>query len=310
LRVDSNDNIYINTYDLNDAANMMDGSIIRMNSSGTITLQKRVNSSNNSYDCFYDKPEVDGAGNMYVTGYSYNGSNYDILALKMNSGGNITSPNGWQERINSSDNQTDYGMRLALDPINGFLYVAALSSNGNNNDLGILELDATTGTVLLNKRINSISNFDDGPYGITVDNNGYVYIAGYSYVDSSNSNILIFKMSPAGVLTAPNGWQMRIVGTSATLTNQMGSYISAGDDGYIYVCGIMKDSAGSHVDTFVMKMNRTQTSNDTIFTNVSSPFTGVSSPFTVTTANYAASNPFTAYSDGNYTILNPGLSFN
>lgn len=78
---------------------------------------------------------VDGQGNVYVTGDSFNGLNYDYATVKYDSDGHEQ----WVARYDHVL-QNDHGKGLALD-INGNIYVVGSSWNGGNWDMATVAYD-------------------------------------------------------------------------------------------------------------------------------------------------------------------------
>ncbi|MEK7143900.1 MAG: hypothetical protein AAB820_01020, partial [Patescibacteria group bacterium] len=82
---------------------------------------------------------VDGGGNVYVTGRSYNGSNYDFWTMKLDSNGNKL----WDGKINYA---ADYGYSLILDRQNN-VYVVGLVNYGGPLDYAFIRKYDTNGTL-------------------------------------------------------------------------------------------------------------------------------------------------------------------
>ncbi|MBI5079435.1 hypothetical protein HZB06_02070 [Candidatus Wolfebacteria bacterium] len=139
---------------------------------------------------------VDGSGNIYVTGRSYNGSNYDFWTMKLDSGGNKV----WDQKINYGAN--DYGYRVVLDGQNN-VYVAGVASSGGI-DYAFIRKYNNTGNTIWSYILNyPYSGFLD----IDIDNNNNLYLGGYIwtiYYDylavkmDSNGNIIWLKTYDSG----------------------------------------------------------------------------------------------------------------
>ncbi|HBH18955.1 MAG TPA: hypothetical protein DDX14_08500, partial [Cyanobacteria bacterium UBA9579] len=95
ITVDTNGDIYaIGRYYTN-ATNNMDIALIKLNSSGTLLMQKVINSGSNSYDLGTDVKVKNN--NIYIAARSvFYG--WDFTAIKLDSSGNVT----WARRINES----------------------------------------------------------------------------------------------------------------------------------------------------------------------------------------------------------------
>ncbi len=175
---------------------------------------------------------VDNNGYLYVTGYSYNGSNYDYFTIKYDTSGNTI----WTQRYDGGNNDIAYG--IAVDN-NGYLYVAGASHNGLNYDYCIIKYD-TSGNTIWTQRYDG-GNPDDA-HKITVANDGYVYVTGASHNGSSYDYFTI-KYSPSGNTI----WTQRYDGGNWDDTYG----IAMDNNGYLYVTG--KSHNGANYDYFTIK---------------------------------------------------------
>jgi hypothetical protein len=161
---------------------------------------------------------VDGNGNIYVTGYSLtswgsplnsHGGGRDIVVLKLDNTGTYM----WHTFYGSSDHET--GQSIAIDS-NSNIYITGTSNSswgaplhnhagGWGDDIVILKLDSN-GQYKWHTFYGS-ENSDDVGYGIALDNNQNIYVAGYSYsvwgtpLNFANSNavgIIILKLDNNG----------------------------------------------------------------------------------------------------------------
>jgi len=106
---------------------------------------------------------VDGGGNVYVTGYSSNGSNDDYLTVAYDANGTEL----WAKVRNGAANNQDRAYALAVDG-SGNVYVTGHSFNGSNNDYLTVAYDAS-GTELWAKVKNGAANDQDYAYALAVD---------------------------------------------------------------------------------------------------------------------------------------------
>ena len=118
---------------------------------------------------------VDVLGNVYVTGKSYNGSNYDFTTLKYD-------PNGilkWSQTFNGSGNSDDLPVGVVVVGTNN-IYVAgtSFSSNGAGNDYLTIKYDSS-GNKIWNVLYN-YSNGDDSATAVSVGEKGFIYVTGKS----------------------------------------------------------------------------------------------------------------------------------
>jgi len=117
---------------------------------------------------------VDSQGSVYVTGYSFNGANFDCVTVKYDKDGKIV----WVRKYDGGNNDAGYG--IATDS-EGNLYVAGFSSNGTNDDWLVIKY-GSKGEVVWQKK------YDDGEdwaFGVAVDSQGNVYVTGASCAETS-----------------------------------------------------------------------------------------------------------------------------
>jgi len=161
---------------------------------------------------------IDNDGNIYITGSSYNGINYDIFTIKYDNNGNII----WTNRFNYITN--DYGYDISLDNF-GNVYVVGSSYNGTNDDCIILKY-SKDGISIWTERFDGGNS--DSAYGITIDKNNYLYIIGSSILGLS-FDIITLKYDSNG----NSIWTQRFNGGN----NDYGEEIYISDNNYIYVTG-------------------------------------------------------------------------
>ncbi len=116
---------------------------------------------------------VDNSGNVYVTGESYIGSNYDYLTVKYDASGNIV----WVDTLDNDS--TDEANGIAVDR-SGNVYVTGYSYIGSNDDYLTVKYNASGNIVWVDTLDNG---GDERAYGIAVDNSGNIYVTGYSDYD-------------------------------------------------------------------------------------------------------------------------------
>jgi hypothetical protein len=149
---------------------------------------------------------MDSSGNLYVTGLSYNGSNYDYLTVKYNS---ATGDTLWTRRYNGPANGNDAGMRCAVDN-SGNLYVAGSSYDGvSEDDYLTIKYDAATGDTLWTRRHGAPGDTSNKGSGCAVDDLGYVYVTGSSTDGLGNADYLTVKYHAA---TGDTLWTRRYNG--------------------------------------------------------------------------------------------------
>ncbi len=87
---------------------------------------------------------VDSSGKVYVTGYSWNGSNDDMYVIRLNSDGSMDNTFGTNGMVVVNNiaggNGGDSGYSIYVDS-NGKVYVTGASYNGSNDDIYVIQIE-------------------------------------------------------------------------------------------------------------------------------------------------------------------------
>jgi len=176
---------------------------------------------------------VDVLGNVYVTGRSFNGTNYDFRTIKYDANGNIL----WNKTYAIGPYNLATG--IAVDG-SGSVYVTGWSGNGTNSDFRTIKYD-TDGNIVWNKAYDS--GKEDMGYGITVDGSGSVYVTGWSA--NMNADYRTIKYDASGNVV----WNKTYDGGDQDLA------YSIAIDGSGNVCVTGGSSNGSTIDYRTIKYN-------------------------------------------------------
>jgi len=178
------------TYNTNTS---FDITTIKYNSLGT---QQWVQNKNGT-DNIDDMPSAlvtDNAGNVYVTGYIYNGFNnfYDYSTTKYSSNGDEL----WSQYYNGTFDGWDQGAAIAVDNI-GNSYVTG-ASRGVGSDYDIVTIKySPAGAPLWIKRYDAYYGWEAGN-SILVDDSLNVYVSGGSAGVSTGNDFVIIKYNSVG----------------------------------------------------------------------------------------------------------------
>ena len=140
---------------------------------------------------------VDNSGNVYATGSSWNGENYDYATIKYYSDGNTA----WVRTYNGPGDGWDVVSGMVVDS-HSIVYVTGLSWDSTTWDDWVTVKYSPNGDTHWMRRYDGPASLGDYAHAITVDDSGYVYVTGSSYdtatYSGSNSNYLTIKYDPGG----------------------------------------------------------------------------------------------------------------
>ncbi len=203
---------------------------------------------------------IDNHHNIYVAGFSNNGTDDDIVIWKYESNGTLDSSFGTDGIVTYDSGFNEKAYSLALDG-NGNIYVTGNSFNGTNNDLVILKYNSN-GTLNQGFGTGGIVSYDgaksDFAFDLTLDENGKIYVAGYSHSHSSTGDrdTMILKYNSNGTLVqdfGTDGVVIQDLGTDdhaeSIVLDSSGNIYVTGTDGFSMM--ILKyDNNGTLVEDF------------------------------------------------------------
>ena len=171
---DGSGNIYVTGYSAqsNVSPYNYDFLTIKYHPNGDTAWVRQYNGTGNGYDKAYDIA-VDGSGNVYVTGYSYGGTNDDYFTIKYYPNGDTA----WRRRYDGPGTG-DQARGIAVDG-SGNVYVTGYSHSGTNNDYLTIKYYPNGDTAWV-RRYDGTGYDSDEAHDIVVDGSGNVYVTGYS----------------------------------------------------------------------------------------------------------------------------------
>jgi len=230
--IDSSGNLYIAGQTYNNSTNNYDAVVIKFDSSGAITWQRRVYSNNAEY---FSGIAVDSSSNVYVCGITVrSGAANKGIVFKYNSSGSLQ----WQREFSSLDTVATEG--IVCDST-GAIYIASFysdSSGGTNfgslikyNSSGTLQWQ--TKTTYLAYPVSSSTNTNSMSLAVDSSNNIYVISTSSQYTTSGGtvygSPNLIQKFNSSGT----QQWARNFNLDNYT-GNGLATIATNGNDYYIY----------------------------------------------------------------------------
>lgn len=137
---------------------------------------------------------IDAAGNVYVTGSSYNGvgTGFDLVTIKYNNAG----VEQWVRTINGSANGYDIANAIDVDA-SGNVYVCGSVQTGSTDYDYVTAKYNSSGTLQWDRYYDQNGRFDEAK-DVVVDGSGNVYVTGSFVASSTNTNFGTIKYNSAG----------------------------------------------------------------------------------------------------------------
>jgi uncharacterized delta-60 repeat protein len=194
IAVDNAGNVYVTGRSWGAGESYDDYVTIKYNSAGVEQWVARYNGPGNDIDAAYAL-SIDGAGNVYVTGYSYSfETSYDYVTLKYNSAG----VQQWVARYNGPFNFSDYARALRVDSASGEVYVTGESrGSGTSYDYATIKYNSA-GAQQWVARYNGPGNSNDLARALGIDAAGNVYVTGYSVGAGTSYDYATIKYNTTG----------------------------------------------------------------------------------------------------------------
>ncbi len=136
---------------------------------------------------------IDGSGNVYVTGGSYDiGTSGDYATIKYYPNGDTA----WLRRYNGPGNDYDQARAIAVDDSGNVYVTGSISCSGSSSDCATIKYYPNGDTAWV-RRYNGPGNNADFALAIAIDGSHNVYITGGSYIGSYDDFVTI-KYDPNG----------------------------------------------------------------------------------------------------------------
>jgi uncharacterized delta-60 repeat protein len=189
--------------------------------------------------------DVDGFGNVFVTGWSWNGTDYDYATIKYHPDGDAA----WVRRYDSPGHLLDSAAAVSVDAWGG-VYVTG-SSWITPADCDYLTMKyRPNGEVAWIRRYDGPAGGADHVSAMVMDNSGNVYVTGASRGSGVSDDYATVKYDSTGLRL----WVRRYNGPDDGL--DVASDITVDDDGNVYVTGTSRNS-GSREDLVTVKYVQT-----------------------------------------------------
>ncbi|MHA1233035.1 MAG: hypothetical protein ACTSPQ_20605, partial [Candidatus Helarchaeota archaeon] len=243
LTVSPSDNIYIVGFGYIGGAEYADMVLVKYNSSGD--LQWNVTWGGTESDIGLGVT-VDTNENIIIVGEtkSFGGSDTDLVIVKYNSSGSQIWNRTW------GGSEDDGGYNVVTDVLNN-IYVVGYTTSYNKygvRDICVIKYNSSGDKEW--EAIWGITDMNEG-YGIDIDSNFNVYVAGYVSLTSINTDCCLVKFNSTGDYQWHKRW-----GTS---NEDEGRGVIVASDGSIYLTGYIDYGGDPYEDVFLVKLNSSGT---------------------------------------------------
>ncbi|WP_432821011.1 LamG-like jellyroll fold domain-containing protein, partial [Trichloromonas sp.] len=142
----------------------------------------------------------DSAGDIFVAGKTWNGSNFDYFVAKYNGATGALAWGGAPKIYNGAGSSTDYATDLAVDGDGNLVVTGYSVGAGGNGNILTLKYDGATGSVMAGWP----QSYDGGGYdtGVAIEidrNNNDVVVAGTTFIGAGNNDIVVLRYPSTGV---------------------------------------------------------------------------------------------------------------
>jgi uncharacterized delta-60 repeat protein len=221
-----------------------DFALVRYNADGSLDLNfngtGKVTTAIGSADDYGNSVTVQSDGRIVVAGSSFIGDSYEFAVVRYNADGSLDlSFNGTGMTTTNFALGEDVGNSVvALS--DGRIVVAGYAYNGANYDFALVRYDANgsldTSFNGTGKVITAVGSRDDVAYGVALQTDGRIVVAGYSVVTENNADFSVARYNVDGSLDMSfNG--TGVVTTAIGSGYDVGNSIVVQDDGKIVVAG-------------------------------------------------------------------------
>ncbi|MFX0024502.1 MAG: SBBP repeat-containing protein [Candidatus Hermodarchaeota archaeon] len=184
---------------------------------------------------------IDINDNIYIVGNIFNSAKgvNDIIIIKYNNLGDKVWNKTW------GGYSDDYGFAIDIDSSNNIYIVGQTRSYGNNSyNICLIKYDCL-GNHLWNTTWGKDGN--DAAYSITVSNDNYIYVTGYTESDGEYANLILLKYNVLGNLV----WKQLWGGIDTDIANDVVVDLL----GNIYITGYTSSFGIETSDLFLIKFN-------------------------------------------------------
>ena len=199
---------------------------------------------NNANDDYSRDIEIDAAGNSYVVGTSFNGSQFNIITIKYDVDGNEV----WNVTHDGPASGLDQAVGLVVDSNCDVIIAGHHQISGADSDVFLKKLDGTNGSTVWTYTYNGTGNFDQCADVIIDANDNVIAVGGVDF-GGGDLDYLVMSVSPGGTL---NWSDQYFAGSARDFANAV--TVDAANN--VYVTGESRAGA-NELDFYTIKYNNT-----------------------------------------------------
>jgi uncharacterized delta-60 repeat protein len=170
---------------------------------------------------------IDDSDNIYVTGTSWGvGTNEDYATVKYDPSG----VQQWVARYNGTGNDWDHPRGIVVDSYSNIYITGWSMGDGTWDDCATIKYNSA-GVQQWVSRFNGATSLTDYARAIALDNDGNVYITGFSVGAGSGDDYITIKYNNSGV----EQWVERYNGPATACDDALA--VAVDNAGYVYVTG-------------------------------------------------------------------------
>ncbi|MEX2483793.1 MAG: T9SS type A sorting domain-containing protein [Brumimicrobium sp.] len=200
--------------------------------------------NNNDFDDYSKDIVIDNAGNSYVVGTSYDGSQFDVVVIKYDPNGNEL----WDVSHNGPHNGLDEAVGIVIDSNDDVIIAGNHQVSASDFDIFAKKLDGTNGSTVWTYTYTGSANYDQ-LRSVVIDGNDNVILAGGIELGGADTDFVTASVSPAGNLN----WDQ----TYSNSTNRdFASAVTVDGSNDVYVTG-ESYNGGNGLDYYTIKYDAT-----------------------------------------------------
>jgi hypothetical protein len=241
IAIDSSGNVYVTGYSTGSSTGK-DIVTIKYDSNGGQLWAVRYDGAGSADDEGVGIA-VDSSGNVYVAGWSSEGtSGFDYYIAKYNSSGGLI----WDETYDGGINFFDKAFAMTIDSSGNVFVTGDSNEDGTGEGMTTLKYGTNGGSPQWVGRYTGPTTAGDWGIGIVLDSSSNVYVIGNSYGSSSLVDIVTIKYNSSGI----EQWAKRYNGPENSYDYATG--IAVDPSGNVCVTG-RTDGSGTGYDWYTAK---------------------------------------------------------